>query len=412
MSEGSRRLNAEARGGPPLLVFSDDWGRHPSSCQHLVRHLLDRREVWWVDTIGMRPPRLDRETVARVLEKARAWARRSRAPIASEAINPRVLSPRMWPWFRSGFDRRLNRTLLLRQVGGALRSSAEPPVVVTTIPIVADLIGRLPAARWVYYCVDDFGQWPGLDQAAMARLEADLVARVDTVVTASEVLQDRLARMGRDSALLTHGVDLAHWTRIDPGPAIPALDGLARPLVVFWGVIDRRLDIRALECLSSRLDEGTILLVGPGQDPDPRLATLDRVVRIAPVTYDQLPRLAREASVLIMPYADLPVTRAMQPLKLKEYLAAGRPAIVSDLPATCPWADCLDLANAPETFAAAVLKRIETGLPEAQRAARGRIASESWAAKAREFEALALTAEDGAPTAMTTAKSRPEKREA
>ena len=37
------------------------------------------------------------------------------------------------------------------------------------------------------------------------------------------------------------------------------------------------------------------------------------------------PALAREAAVLIMPYADLPVTRAMQPLKLKEYLATDRP---------------------------------------------------------------------------------------
>ena len=49
----------------PLLVFSDDWGRHPSSCQHLVRHLLPRRRVTWVNTIGMRPPRLDLATAKR-----------------------------------------------------------------------------------------------------------------------------------------------------------------------------------------------------------------------------------------------------------------------------------------------------------------------------------------------------------
>ena len=55
--------------------------------------------------------------------------------------------------------------------------------------------------------------------------------------------------------------------------------------------------------------------------------------------------LAREAAVLIMPYADLPVTRAMQPLKLKEYLATEKPVVALDLPSVKPWSDCLDAAT-------------------------------------------------------------------
>jgi hypothetical protein len=61
----------------PLLVFSDDWGRHPSSCQHLISHLLPTRQVVWVNTIGTRPPRLDLATVKRGFEKLRQWVRRS-----------------------------------------------------------------------------------------------------------------------------------------------------------------------------------------------------------------------------------------------------------------------------------------------------------------------------------------------
>ena len=48
----------EVSGPAPLLVFADDWGRHPSSCQHLISRLLDRHRVAWVNTVGMRPPRL------------------------------------------------------------------------------------------------------------------------------------------------------------------------------------------------------------------------------------------------------------------------------------------------------------------------------------------------------------------
>src|SRR5262249_55921606 len=97
------------------------------------------------------------------------------------------------------------------------------------------------------------------------------------------------------------------------------------------------------------------------------------------------------ADVLIMPYADLPVTQAMQPLKLKEYLATGRPAVVRDLPSTRSWGDCLDLAASPAEFARLVRQRIETGLPESQRTARARLVQESWAEKARRLEEWVLS---------------------
>src|SRR5438132_682027 len=102
---------------PPLLVFSDDWGRHPSSCQHLVR-------------------------------------------------------------------------------------------------------------RWVYYCVDDFGEWPGLDGTALRRMEEVVVRRADTLIAVSQTLQDRLAQMGRASHLLTHGVDLDFWAGPGEGEGVTKLQNL------------------------------------------------------------------------------------------------------------------------------------------------------------------------------------------
>src|ERR1700752_2182216 len=99
----------------PLLVFSDDWGRHPSSCQHLIRHLLPEVPVLWVNTIGMRRPRLDLATARRGLEKFGQWF--GPRP-KSETLPPglTVLSPRMWPGFRTGFERRLNRAWVQKQL--------------------------------------------------------------------------------------------------------------------------------------------------------------------------------------------------------------------------------------------------------------------------------------------------------
>jgi glycosyltransferase involved in cell wall biosynthesis len=375
---------------PTFLVFADDWGRHPSSCQHLVRHLLDRYQVYWVNTIGMRPPRLDRATWRRAWEKVRHWAGgRARAAVDSgpAAPGPRVVNPRMWPWFSAPLDRRINRALLARQLGPLLRGLDPPAVALTTIPVVADLVGVLPVGRWVYYCVDDFGAWPGLDSRPLRRMERELVGKVDRVIAVSETLRTSLRRMGRDSELLTHGVDLDFW---QSATAPPPVSGLEPPLIVFWGVIDRRMDVELLRRLGRDMARGTIVLAGPEQDPEPALAELPRTVRLGALPLESLPGLARAAAVLVMPYADLPVTRAMQPLKLKEYLATGRPVVVRDLPATTDWADCTDVASTPEAFSEIVRLRVQTGLPEGQRLARGRLASESWAGKAAQLEQWAL----------------------
>jgi glycosyltransferase involved in cell wall biosynthesis len=377
---------------PTLLVFADDWGRHPSSCQHLIHHLLDRYQVIWVNTIGTRTPRLSWSTVTRGFEKLRHWSRR---PSGSSVLpaNLRVVSPKMWPWFGSRFSRKLNLYLLRRQLRPLLEAPPGPTVAITTLPIVCDLIGELHVERWVYYCVDDFSLWPGLDQRTLLAMDEDLIRKADVIVSVSENLQSRVSRLGRESSLLTHGVDQNFWQSPASHSEERAWDSREQPLVVFWGAIDRRMDVSVVRQLSFDLQKGTVALVGPLADPDPALLEIPRVTHIPPLPFDQLPMLAQAASVLIMPYADLPVTQAIQPLKLKEYLATGKPVVVADLPANRPWADCLDLAASPEAFSKAVLERLAAGIPQTQVQARARLAEESWTNKAKLFE-QALTSRE------------------
>jgi glycosyltransferase involved in cell wall biosynthesis len=339
-----------------------------------------------VNTIGTRRPRLDLTTLLRSLGKLKSWMRRVPGPSTASLQNPRVLSPVMWPSFGSRLSRWLNRRLLSRALTPVLRQAASPPVAVTTIPLVADLIGVLPVRRWVYYCVDDFSQWPGYDGGTLREMEERLVARVDAVVAVSETLRERVRGLGKESELLTHGIDPDFWAT-ETETACPRLDGLKRPLFVFWGLIDRRMDLALVRALAEEMTAGTVVLVGPEDNPDPELGRIPRVARVGSVPFEQLPSVAKQAAVLLMPYADLPVTRAMQPLKLKEYLATGKPVVVRDLPSTRAWADCLDLASSPGEFAASVLRRAEGGIGAEQQSARGRLADETWKSKAARFAA-------------------------
>ena len=386
----SRESSLSSPQGVSLLVFSDDWGRHPSSCQHLIRHLLPRIPTAWVNTIGMRTPTFDLATIRRAAEKLRHWSGAGSGTLTSVPENLSVWNPRMWPAFSGPASRRLNRFLLNSQLQRRLGSHEGQRVAVTTIPIVADLMGRLPVDRWVYYCVDDFSQWPGLDQKTMAQLEKTVIEKSDFLIAAGETLQQRLRESGKPVHLLTHGVDLEHWDNptARKSNGVRPWQSFEHPLVVFWGVIDRRMDVEFLRRLGQDLERGTILLVGPQADPDSSIFGMPRVRILPPIDDEDLPSLGNDADVLVMPYADLPVTRAMQPLKLLEYLANQKPVVVRDLPATRQWADCLDLASDPVQFSQSVLQGISHGLTEAHRKSRGRLQNESWTARASEFERL------------------------
>jgi hypothetical protein len=78
----------------------------------------------------------------------------------------------------------------------------------------------------------------------------------------------------------------------------------------------------------------------------------------------------------------------MQPLKLKEYLATGKPVVVRRLPATDDWADCLDSVTTPAEFVGAVERRLTSGLAADQQAARQRLRAEGWSAKALRLEEI------------------------
>jgi glycosyltransferase involved in cell wall biosynthesis len=217
-------------------------------------------------------------------------------------------------------------------------------------------------------------------------MEKKLVYRANILIAGSEAIQSKFAQTGRTSHLLKHGVDLDHWKPINKGSAIPQLDGLQRPLIACWGIRDQHLDVAFLRRLAADLQNGTIVVAASETDSDLGLDGIDRVVCLPPLSYEQLPRLAREAEVLIMPHTALPDTCTSLPMRLKEYMASGKPVVAREMPMNRSWADCLDRVGTPESFSQTVRLRLRTKLPEDQERSRTRLVDESWTDKARAFE--------------------------
>jgi glycosyltransferase involved in cell wall biosynthesis len=380
-----------------VVFVADHWGRHPSSAQHIAQRLPSDIDLLWLETVGVTGPSLDLDTLRRGVDQLRRWV----APAAPEPsrgdARVRVLSPLHWPDWRSPLARRWNGRVLAgavaRAAGGGRRR-----ILVTALPLAAALLDHLHFDRVVYYCVDDFSLWPGADRALQSAFECRLLAATDVVIAASQTLEERFSALGHDAHFLPHGVDAAHWrvpTAASPA-AVAALEGLPRPLLLFWGLIDRRLDTEWLRACRRAIG-GTVVLAGPQRAPDRELLRLPGVWRAGPVPYGELPAWAAASDALIMPYADLPVTRFMQPLKMLEYLCTDRPVVMSDLPATREWADAADVVAGADDFCEAIQRRLRAGVPAAQMAARRRARARAWPQVAERFWSLVGGSAGGSP---------------
>jgi len=373
-----------------LIVFADDWGRHPSSSQHLIRELLPHYPTLWVNTVGTRLPKLTLTDLQRGYGVLASWlGTRDQAWSPNHPLGLQLVAPKMYPGFRNRLQRWFNRAQIVRAVRKQ-RMAGYRAVVITTLPTTADLAGELGADRWVYYCVDDYSKWPGADHQVMQRMERELVAKTDAIAPVSEFLRSRLKTLApdTDTKIIEHGVDTALWASPNIKTKLPEIwPDDRKPISLFWGLLDERMDIDWVRALAG--DQSCEIVMAGPQAPacSESLGFWCKLTGPAPMT--DLPAYAAASQVLIMPYIDAPVTRAMQPLKLKEYLATMKPVVVRDLPSTRPWADCCDLASDEESFVRLVRERAQTGIPDAQRVARQRrLVTESWTAKAAQLAEL------------------------
>jgi len=283
------------------LVFGDDWGRHPSTTQHLVRHLPPGDRISWVDSLGMRAPRL-----------SRADLRRVRGRLGPSAPDPRLthhLRPRLLPWHTNPLAQRLNRHL---------SHWPDADVTLVTNPIAA-LYLEAPK-RLVYLRLDDWPTFAGVDARFIAAAEPALLARADLVVAPNAQLLEGVAR---PTLLLPQGVDLDHFGRLP-------LDPPRTKVVGFWGGLSAWLDQDLITRAAEQHPDWTFELIGKPEVPLTLFAP--NIHLRGPIPYAELPSVTAHWRGAWLPYRLTPATRGMSPLKLREYLAAGLPTASTDLP--------------------------------------------------------------------------------
>jgi glycosyltransferase involved in cell wall biosynthesis len=352
--------------GRDIVCFSHDWNGDPLSKTHLMRLLARNNRVLWVNSIGYRAPTVSRADAGRIVKKLLAAA----TPVREVEPNLFVLSPLAVPAYGIAAVRALNASLLRLQVRMAMRRLGfRRPINWTFNPAAGLLAGSLGETVLIYHCVDEYTAFSGVPSAALARLEENLLRRADAVVVSAERLYRSKAALNPRTALVRHGVDFEHFRRaLDPETRAPEeIAGLPRPVIGYFGLIGRDwIDMDVLTHVARRFAHGSLVMLGKATMDVSALARLPNVHLLGRKPYAVLPAYCRGFDVALIPFPVSEVTLNANPLKAREYLAAGLPVVSTPIPEVEVLGQCR-IGAGPEEFTRQVEEAIREPGPSAAR---------------------------------------------
>ncbi|HEY0546543.1 MAG TPA: glycosyltransferase, partial [Pyrinomonadaceae bacterium] len=348
---------------------------------HVMRILARDNRVLWVNSIGYRAPTASKADISRAFKKLAAVA----TPIREPEKNIFVLNPLAIPAYGKPRIRDLNRRLLRFQVRRAMKQLGfKHPLNWVFNPAAAVIAGTLGEEKVIYYCVDEYTAFSGVSSSSLGELEEGLLRRADLVIVSADLLYQSKAPFNPHTVMVRHGVDYTHFSRaLDDDTRVPAeIADLPRPVIGFHGLIADWIDLDLLEAVAKHFSHGSVVLIGKATTDVSALKNLPNVHLLGRKPYAELPAYCKGFDVALNPFRISELTLNANPLKVREYLAAGLPVVSTAIPEVEVLGQCRIGRNKQE-----FIREIEAALDDAGPSpARSRaIRAESWEARVDEI---------------------------
>lgn len=375
-----------------VIYFGNDWqAENRTSSHHVAARLARRMPVLYVDSPGMRAPSASGRDFKRALRKLAAAFRR-----------PREVAPGLWHctvpqlpfrripgvdllnrWFGRWAVRRARRILPARRL-----------ISWFVVPHPGFLAGRLGEALCVYYCIDDYAAHPAVDPALIGERDRALSQHADLLFVAPPALLEAKRALNPDTVYAPHGVDVELFSRAaDPATAVaPGAAGLAHPVVGYIGSLHEWIDLELMAWLARARPAWTFLCVGHAATDVSALAALPNVRLAGPQPYAELPHWARAFDVAIIPYRLNRQVANANPLKLREYLATGKPVVSVRNLEIEKFARWVRIADGREAFLAALDEALANDTPAAAAERMAAVADQTWDRRVEEVLARVVAA--------------------
>jgi glycosyltransferase involved in cell wall biosynthesis len=340
--------------GRDIICFANDWDSDPLSKKHIMTRLAETNRILWVNSIGTRTPQLSSRDFRRAMIKLRE----SVAGYREVAKNITVLAPLAIPFHGSKLAGVINRRWLSWSIKLAARRLGFRNIITWTfLPSTAGIAGNLGEKLLIYHCVDEFSEFTGSDKEALLEMERRLMRRADAVIVSSTPLLEAKKIHNPKTYLVLHGVDIDHFRQAcNPQTAVPRdLSTVPRPIIGFFGLVADWVDLKLIRTLAAARPSYSFVLIGKIATDTTILKDLQNVHLLGKREYSSLPAYCKAFDVGVLPFAVNALTIAANPLKLREYLAAGLPVVSTAIPEAERLSGVLRIAENADDF----LKQID-----------------------------------------------------
>ncbi len=373
--------------GRDILCFSHDWTGDPLSKTHLMRVLSKDNRILWINAIANRMPTTSSKDVSRIYKKLRAFTE----PVREVEPNIFVLNPLAFPSYGNETILKINRGFLANQVKKAMSGLGfKNAVNMVFNPAAGMIAGHLGETDLIYYCVDEYTAFTGASNG-LREIENDLFRRADVVVVSGERLYESKKDFNPNTFVIRHGTDWRHFrTALDPALDIPReIKDLPRPIIGFHGLLADWVDFELIRKTAEHFKDGSVVLIGKiAVDAEQKIKILDDVPNVhflGRKPYSELPAYCKGFDVALNPFVINELTLAANPLKVREYLAAGLPVVSTDIPEVRVLEDCL-VGTDHNDFIEKVGQAIS--YPKPREAVSDAVAHESWESKVDELREI------------------------
>jgi len=315
----------------------DWWYHHPHSKNHLMRRFARAsNKVIFVNSISMGlAPMKSKELAPRIARKLKSYAKLART--TEEGIT--VVSPAIVPFFGNRALTIANRRLLTAQITRlARRRGLSHPILWIAIPTAVEVIGRLNEQLVIYHVSDKYDANTmdhATDPAFIRSLHERAIGAADLIFYSSRKLLAEAIEGLERSHLLEQAVDFDHWSQICHGDLNVAAEvkKIPHPRIGYFGAIEPWLIDQELIKLAAReRPDWNWIFIG-NKSRGLEIESLSNVHFLPPVPYQALPNYAAGFDVCVLPWnTEVPFTSYGSAIKVREYLASGKPVVISPLP--------------------------------------------------------------------------------
>ncbi len=311
-------------------------------------------------------------------------------PLPTGSGQLRVLTPvaslpfgNLYRWIN-----RLNQRLLATQIRFA---TDKPVVLLPMLPNSVDLLPHLTPLATLYDCVDLHSHFPGfVNPTLVDTMERDLVYASRVVFATATALKARLSPYHNDVRLIPNAAEVALFRTATTVKLHPLLAEIPEPRVGFVGGLGAWVDYALIAAMAKSRPEIQFVLVGPRHADVSPLNHLQNVHLLGLQPYQELPRFLQGFAVTLHAFVNNELTRSVNPIKIYEYLAAGREVIATRSEELEPLSEVLWLVNSLDE-ALAALDRVLAGETRTHPTVRAEFVSgQSWAARVDQIESALL----------------------